>query len=30
MKPYPVIFRHRTRFELVPSWVPPVLQDWLD
>lgn len=30
MKPYPVKFRFRASFDLMPSWVPPVLQDWLE
>lgn len=30
MKPYPVIFRYRTCFELVPFWVPQELQEWLE
>lgn len=30
MKPYPVNFKYRTEFDLMPSWVPQVLQDWLE
>lgn len=30
MKPYPVNFKFRAEFDLMPSWVPQVLQDWLD
>lgn len=30
MKPYPVNFRFRAQFDLMPFWVPQVLQDWLD
>ncbi len=30
MKPYPVKFRYRAQFELMPSWTPQVLQDWLE
>lgn len=30
MDRYPVIFRFRTQFDLMPFWVPQVLQDWLD
>lgn len=29
MKRYPVIFKFRASFELMPSWVPQALQDWL-
>lgn len=30
MKRYPVIFKFRAKFELMPGWVPPVLQEWLE
>ncbi len=30
MKPYPVNLRYRVQFDLIPSWVPQVLQDWLE
>ena len=30
MKPYPVKFKFRAEFDLMPSWLPPVLQDWLE
>ena len=30
MKPYPVNFIYRTEFDLMLSWVPQVLQDWLE
>ena len=30
MKPYPVIFKYSTHFDLMPVWVPPVLQNWLE
>lgn len=30
MKPYPVNFKFSTQFDLMPSWVPQVLQDWLE
>lgn len=30
MKPYPVNFRFRAEFDLMPSWLPQVLQDWLE
>lgn len=30
MKTYPVNFRYRAKFDLVPFWVPQVLQDWLE
>lgn len=29
MKPYPVNFRFRAQFDLMPGWVPQTLQDWL-
>lgn len=30
MKPYPVNFRFRAQFDLMPGWVPQVLQEWLE
>ena len=30
MKPYPVNFKFRAEFDLMPSWLPQVLQDWLE
>lgn len=30
MKQYPVIFKFSTHFDLMPSWVPPMLQSWLE
>lgn len=30
MKPYPVNFKYTGRFELMPGWVPKVLQSWFD
>lgn len=30
MKPYPVNFKYSTHFDLMPAWVPPVLQNWLE
>ncbi len=30
MKTYPVNFKYRTEFDLMPSWVPQALQDWFD
>lgn len=30
MKPCPVNFKFRAEFDLMPSWLPQVLQDWLE
>lgn len=30
MKPYPVNFRFRAQFDLMPDWVSQVLQEWLE
>ena len=30
MKPYPVKFKFRAEFDLMPSWLPQLLQDWLE
>lgn len=30
MKPYPINFRFRAQFDLMPGWVPQVLQEWLE
>lgn len=30
MKPYPVNFKYRSQFELMPCYMPQVLQDWLE
>ena len=30
MKPYPVKFKFRAELDLMPSWLPQPLQDWLE
>lgn len=30
MKKYPITFKFSTQFDLVPSWMPHVLQDWIE
>lgn len=30
MKPYPVTLKYSSTFELIPGWVPEVLQTWLE
>ena len=30
MKPYPVTLKYSSTFELMPGWVPEVLQTWLE
>ncbi|MCM1220899.1 MAG: hypothetical protein NC548_41075 [Lachnospiraceae bacterium] len=30
MKPYPVTLKYSSTFELIPWWVPEVLQTWLE
>lgn len=30
MKPYPVNFKFRAEFDLLPSWLPQVLLAWLE
>lgn len=30
MKPYPVNFRFRAQFDLMPGWEPQALQEWLE
>lgn len=30
MKPYPVQFKYISSFELLPGWLPEVLQTWLE
>lgn len=30
MKHYPVNFRYRAQFDLMPFWLPQVLQEWLE
>lgn len=30
MKPYPVTLKYSSTFELMPGWLPEVLQTWLE
>lgn len=30
MEKYPVNFKFRAEFDLIPSWLPQVLQEWLE
>lgn len=30
MKSYPIHFKYTSTFQLIPAWVPELLQNWLD